>query len=183
PQHSHAMEARDWNPMIAFSEFLQPRLSFHGADRFLCRKAILDALQEQLPNFTGRLLDVGCGQKPYRQLLLEPPSRVTEYLGLDLHNSRYAQFEQPDLEWDGLLMPLEADSIDCAIATEVLEQCPEPELLLSEVIRVLKPGGRFFFTIPFFWPVHDEPYDQYRFTPFALARHLQKAGFIQVEMK
>jgi SAM-dependent methyltransferase len=69
------------------------------------------------------------------------------------------------------------------MATEVLEHCPEPEVVLSEIGRVLKPKGVFFFTVPFLWPLHDSPYDEYRYTPFALKRHLANSGFENVRMK
>jgi hypothetical protein len=40
-----------------------------------------------------------------------------------------------------------------------------------------------FFTVPFLWAIHDFPNDQYRFTPYALDRHLRKAGFQDVKMR
>jgi SAM-dependent methyltransferase len=69
------------------------------------------------------------------------------------------------------------------MATEVLEHCPEPEAVLREVARVLKPKGTFFFTVPFLWPLHESPHDEYRYTPFALNRHLVNSGFESVQMK
>ena len=41
-------------------------------------------------------------------------------------------------------MPFEDESYDCAFGTEVLEHCPNPEIVMKEVFRVLKPGGVFF---------------------------------------
>ena len=60
---------------------------------------------------------------------------------------------------------------------------PQERSVLAETARVLKPGGLLFFTVPFLWPVHNPPTDQYRFTPFALERHLGKAGFGNIEMQ
>jgi SAM-dependent methyltransferase len=54
--------------------------------------------------------------------------------------------------------------------------------VLSEIRRVLRPGGRLFFTVPFLWPLHEVPYDYYRYTPFALQRHLENTGFSQIEL-
>jgi SAM-dependent methyltransferase len=106
-------------------------------------------------------------------------SAVEQYLALDIPGCMYSS---PSLHWDGLTMPLATDSVDCAIATEVLEHCPTPLSVLDEVHRVLRPGGVFFFTVPFLWPLHDVPNDEFRFTPFALRRLLGKAGFSEIEL-
>ncbi len=173
--------------MSQHHDFLNPLCSSKTLDIFLVRRGILNALKEQLPNFHGTLLDIGCGRMPYKSIILAAPSRVEKYIGLDLPNDvrdpSYGESGSPDLEWDGVTIPLESGSIDCAIATEVLEQCPEAENVMAESIRVLKPMGILFFTVPFFWPLHNSPNDQYRFTPFALDRHLRNAGFEQITMK
>lgn len=162
-------------------DFLNPN-PFNRLDVFFARRAIVGALKEQLPKFHGTLLDVGCGEMPYKPILLAPPSRVTKYIGLDLKDGEYSHFGPFDLEWDGQHIPVPNNSIDCAIATEVLEQCSQPEVVMSEVARVLKTGGRFFFTVPFLWPIHS-PFDQYRFTPYALTRQLGDAGFMDVDIR
>jgi SAM-dependent methyltransferase len=148
-------------------DFLSPNM-FDRLDSFHPRRAILNALKKELPNFHGTLLDIGCGQMPYKPILLSSPSRISKYIGLELRDGQYARFGPFDLVWDGLHIPLEDNSIDCAIATEVFEQCEDPEIVMRETKRVLKAGGFLFFTVPFLWPIHDPPTDQYRFTPYAL---------------
>lgn len=159
-----------------------PRLQLTSLDLYHIRSRIETALRQVLPDLHGSVLDVGCGQMPYKPLLTAPPSQVTRYIGLDLqdnpiHNNR------PDITWQDGRIPLEDDSIDCAICTEVLEHCPDPEAVLREVCRILKPDGLLFFTVPFLWPLHEVPYDQYRYTPYALERHLSNAGFAQIEIR
>lgn len=161
------------------SEFLDPRCSQQTLDTFIVRKAILEALRTELSRFKGVTLDVGCGRMPYRSLICALPGKVERYIGLDFANTFYGR---PDLEWDGNRIPLKTSSVDCALATEVLEHCFEPAVLLREVIRVLKPGGFFFFTVPFLWPLHDVPHDEHRYTPFSLKRYLDDAGFGQVTL-
>ncbi len=161
-------------------EFLNPNCSPEFMDLYIVRNAILTAIKKTLPQFSGTLLDVGCGIMPYRELLTSPPSKVTRYLGMDIATERY--IADIDLRWDGNEMPLPERSVDCAMATEVMEHSPNPALLLSEVKRVLRPGGLFFFTVPFIWPLHDVPGDFFRYTSFTLKELLSGANFTDIEI-
>lgn len=159
--------------------FLNPKCSARTLDFFGDRRHLLDALSKQLGNFYGTFLDIGCGGMPYKSIVLALPSRVEKYVGLDLDNG----YGTPDIIWDGKKIPLADSSVDCAMATEVFEHCPDVELVLRETLRVLKPGGFLFFTVPFLWPLHDSPHDEYRYTPFALERHLRNAGFKHIALQ
>jgi len=160
-------------------EYLNPRCDRSNLDSFLIRNGILKALEAVLPSFIGKVLDVGCGFKPYRSIVLSSDCKADEYIGLDFSDGLYGA---PDLAWDGLSIPLAEHSIDTAMATEVLEHCPDPGAVLKEICRVLKPGGVFFFTVPFLWPLHDMPHDYYRYTPRGLEELLLKNGFSGIEV-
>jgi SAM-dependent methyltransferase len=166
--------------MKSVDDYLSPHFAAPFLDLYLTRSAILRALKKNLADFSGTLLDIGCGFMPYRSVVFSPPSRVQKYIGMDLAENIY---QKPDLEWDGQTIPLDNDSVDCALATEVFEHCPEPHAVMGEACRVLRPGGTLFFTVPFLWPLHDVPHDEYRFTPFALERHLRNAGFTGISMQ
>lgn len=162
-------------------QFLEPACTVDNMDRFLVRSSVLAALRSRLDLLHGTVLDVGCGQQPYKPLLLSEGTRITEYIGLDLASNPIHD-NMPDICWKDGKIPLQEGSVDCAICTEVFEHCPEPEDVMKEVYRVIRPGGVLFFSVPFLWPLHEVPYDEYRFTPFALERHLRRSGFNDVEI-
>lgn len=156
--------------------FLNPSLSAETMDNYWIRKSILSGLKEFLQKCHGVILDVGCGEMPYKPLILNQPG-VTRYLGLDIENPDYQAKTKPDIYWDGIQIPLPDESVDCAVATEVFEHIPDLNATLKEIFRVLKPGGSIFFTVPYLWPLHDMPHDEYRYTPFSLKRLLLQAGY------
>ena len=165
------------------NEFLNPELSVDNLDRYVIRSGILAAIKQALPQMSGIILDVGCGQMPYKSMLLSSESSIEKYIGLDLIDNKYSNCSLPDVLWDGISIPLANEAVDCAIATEVFEHCPYPEIIMKEINRVLKPEGVLFFTVPFLWPLHDIPHDEYRYTPFSLERHLKHAGFAKIDLK
>ena len=156
------------------------QLSSETVDRWIVRNRILAAVRDELPHLHGTVLDLGCGRQPYREMFLAAPSRAERVIGVDLPSAE--RYGGHDIAWDGLSLPIGSARDDHVVATEVLEHCPDPGAVLAEAHRVLRPGGRFFFTVPFLWPLHDAPHDEYRYTPFALQRLLTAAGFAEVQI-
>lgn len=168
---------------MKIDNFINIPFTKENLDRYYIRTSIFNALKEALPKLKDNLLDIGCGKMPYKSYILEN-SMVSSYKGLDIESAlEYDSTIKPDFTWDGKIMPFENNSFDCAFGTEVLEHCPEPEIVLKEVFRVLKPEGVFFFTVPFLWNLHEVPHDEYRYTPFSLARHLENSGFSKIEIE
>src|SRR6266478_3318941 len=98
--------------------FLNPRCRPKSLDILGPRRSILLELRQLLPSFYGRLLDVGCGSMPYRNMIMGSAQSLTEYVGIDVSNNRY---NKPNVVWDGLRMPISDQSIDVVLLTEVLE--------------------------------------------------------------
>ncbi|MCX6318197.1 MAG: class I SAM-dependent methyltransferase [Bacteroidetes bacterium] len=149
---------------------------------YVIRSSIWKAVQACASKFSGHLLDVGCGRKPYRQYLLENKF-IERYSGLDIESAIvYEEHVKPEYTWDGVTMPFADNSFDTLMATEVLEHCPDPHVTILEMKRVLKPGGLLFFTVPFLWNLHEVPHDEYRYTPFALERIFKECGMVDIEI-
>lgn len=144
------------------------------------RQLFLDrAILNANPAFNGKVIDIGCGQMKYKDVIVSN-ANVSEYVGVDLEGSGYSEKFHPDILWDGVQLPFEEGEANCAMLTEVLEHVPEPNAILTEVLRVLSPGGFLLFTVPVIWPFHDVPNDEYRYTPFSLRRTLTKAGYTDI---
>lgn len=120
-----------------------------------------------------KILDVGCGSMPYRCFF----SDAASYHGLEIDQPRNRANPYVTHWYAGRIFPLADQTYTGVICSQVLEHAFEPELLLSEIYRVLEPGGSLLLTIPFFWPEHEQPYDSQRFTSFGLISRLEKLGF------
>lgn len=77
---------------------------------------------------------------------------------------------------DLLNWPLRDGSVDVVVTTQTLEHLPDPARFLREVGRVLAPGGKLFLTAPQGFKEHQEPFDFFRYTRFALDMLCRQAG-------
>jgi SAM-dependent methyltransferase len=77
-------------------------------------------------------------------------------------------------------MPVEDCSYDLVLCTQVLEHCENPQVIVNECYRVLKPGGTLIVTVPSIYPVHGYPADNWRFMPDGLKHLLRKFAEVEV---
>ena len=124
------------------------------------------------------VLDVGAGDAPYRELFSH-----ASYRTLDWDGSPHEQAGASDIVARGEAIPLPDASCDVVVLTQVLEHVPEPHALLTEVHRILRPGGRIAVTAPLAWPLHELPDDYYRYTSAGLEHRLRAAGFDAIEVR
>lgn len=117
------------------------------------------------------VLDVGGRIQPYR-LLLE--SQVRRYIAIDLRRNPLV-----DIVARGEQMPLSSDRFDLVICSQVLEYSRDPQLLITEIHRVLKPGGRLLLSAPAVFP-YDSDEDLWRFTPGTLRMLLRSFNKAEV---
>jgi SAM-dependent methyltransferase len=117
-----------------------------------------------------KLLDYGCGNKPYRRLFT---TKFAEYIGADLPGN-------PDAEIiigpEGQV-PAPDGSFDCVLSTEVMEHTNDPRFYLQEVHRLVKPGGSLVLSVPAIWVYHPDPIDHWRWTIAGLQYEIRRAGF------
>ena len=123
----------------------------------------------------GVLVDVGCGQKPFRPFL-----RPDRYIGVDLpHFSGgiVGTRAAADVFGDGSALPFRDGSVDTVVAFQILEHTADPCRVLRESHRILRPGGGLLVTVPQSYPMHGVPFDFYRYTAYGLRHLLEQSGF------
>jgi len=139
-------------------------------------RAVAAALAAQAQSAVGdrpTVLDVGCGERPYVDLFAD-----AFYLGLDVST----EGARPDLIASAMQLPLATGCIDLVFSTQVIEHVCAPQRMVAECARVLRPGGSLVLTGPFYWPLHEEPHDYFRFTCHGFAHLLHSHGFEQVQV-
>jgi len=93
---------------------------------------MLEASLTQCREFVrGKLLDVGCGQKPYKGTYF---AGAESYIGIDFATPN----SQPDVVGSALDLPFDDQSFDTVVSTEVLEHVPDPLQALGEMHHLTK---------------------------------------------
>lgn len=145
---------------------------------YFARRGLYLNINSLSRHLSGKILDVGCGKKPYRDLFL-----YSDYIGLEYDTPENRKSKQADFFYDGKTFPFSNAEFDSIICNEVLEHVFNPDEFLSEIIRVLKPNGKMLMTVPFVWDEHEQPHDYARYSSFGLKHLLEKNGFLIIEQR
>ena len=128
---------------------------------------------------SGKLLDLGCGKVP---LYISYKNYVDEIITVDWGNTSHKN-DHIDYECDLTKdIPFPDNQFDTIILSDVLEHIPNPQHLFGEISRILKNGGKLIMNVPFYYWLHEKPYDYYRYTEFALRRFHQEADLEIIEL-
>lgn len=123
----------------------------------------------------ARVLDVGCGRQPFRARL---ESLGCEYAGFDIQQSPEGTVEFLGALDETLPSTLaDAGAYDFLLCTEVLEHVADWGTAFGNLATLTRPGGRVLITCPFFYILHEEPYDFWRPTVHVLDRYATMNGF------
>jgi SAM-dependent methyltransferase len=139
-------------------------------------------IADQLEGGT-RILDIGAGTCRYRHLFAHCQYETQDFMQFEgsedgLFTYSDWSYDQIDYVCDATEIPVEKGSFDAVLCTEVLEHVPNPIMVLGEIARILKPGGKAFVTAPLGSGLHQEPYHFYGgFTPHFYREFLTEFGF------
>lgn len=156
---------------------------FHPVDLinplYCMRKPIYEFIKENAALAEGRVLDFGCGVKPYKELF-----EVNEYIGIDVEESGHESDEKfADIFYDGKKIPFADEYFQFVLSTQVFEHIYDIENSIKEIYRILEKNGIFLLTVPLGENEHEVPYDFHRFTEFGLKIFLESNGFELIKMK
>ncbi|HET6966522.1 MAG TPA: class I SAM-dependent methyltransferase [Acidimicrobiales bacterium] len=122
----------------------------------------------------GLLLDLGAGNQPYRPWY----GSLAEWCAaVDVAPS-------PGLSALSLAtdVALRSSTFDTVVCTSVLEHVEDVESAVSEIVRLMKPGGRLLISVPFLYPTHEAPFDFWRTTHYGLRSLLERHGLVVEEV-
>jgi SAM-dependent methyltransferase len=133
------------------------------------REALEKALRAHVRRGT-RLVDFGCGQRPYEPLVA---GLGASYIGTDRSTAARSDIR---LNADGRIDVMDS-SFDVVLSTQVLEHVADPRAYLREAHRVLQPGGKLILSTHGYWQYHPDPGDFWRWTGPGLREQIHDAGF------
>jgi ubiquinone/menaquinone biosynthesis C-methylase UbiE len=106
---------------------------------YFIRNALYKKIVEHAPALQGRLMDFGCGSKPYQSLFVN----VSEYIGVDYASEGHSHAQENiDVMYDGKKLPFSDEHFDSVFSSEVFEHVFNLEEMIPEIKRVMKRGGK-----------------------------------------
>lgn len=151
-------------------------LKYAGSESYYKNSLLLECIIHFRHCFRGKLLDLGCGNKPYSLIYNEICESsvgcdVPESLHTDGKAEILCRAEEIDRHFG-------KESLDCVLCTEVLEHTGEDRLVVKNINTILKEEGRLLISVPFIYVLHEEPYDFRRYTVFGITDLLTSNGFV-----
>jgi SAM-dependent methyltransferase len=143
---------------------------------FLHLRSLFADLEHASSHARGRLLDIGCGNKPYEKMFA---ARISEHVGCDVAQSSECRV---DVICEATAIPLPDATFDTVLCTQVIEHVADHCTLIQEAFRLLRSDGILIVSGPLYWPLHEEPYDFFRFTEHGFRYLLEKVGFVVDEI-
>jgi SAM-dependent methyltransferase len=139
--------------------------------QYAVRRPLVDWLRAQ--ETAGlRVLDVGCGDRPYAELF-------PDAIGFDVPGNPHA-----DLHGSLEAIPVDDASFDVVLCLQVLEHVADPAAAVRELRRVVRPGGRVLLSTHGVYPFHPNPDDLWRWTHQGLERvFLTNAAWTSVSVR
>ncbi len=151
------------------------RVKYFGSDSFYKNGLLLECILFFRHLMKGKLLDLGCGSKPYFEIYSEVcESSVGCDVPFSLHQISGAEVFCLAEDIDKHFEP---EFFDCVLCTEVLEHTLDDNKVMNNINMVLKTGGSLIISAPFTYVLHEAPYDYRRYTLYGLKNILERNNF------
>ena len=129
---------------LAALETSAPASTYQGPRAIRDSKSLMSGIMQWFDK-PCRVLDLGCGPKDQK---LPVEFLCHSYVGVDYDSTK------ADLLADGHALPFRSESMDCVLSYAVLEHLHNPYIAISEIERVLRPGGLYVGTVSQGEPFH-----------------------------
>lgn len=130
----------------------------------------------------SKILDAGAGTVRYKHHFIDCTYLTQDF---EAYKDPAGEFKYGKIDYvsDILKIPVENNSFDAIICTEVFEHIPRPDLAIKEFSRILKDGGKLFITAPLGSGVHQAPHHYYGgFSPYWYKKYLKEYGFNNINI-
>lgn len=133
--------------------------------KLLARQSIYSFLRNEIVAMpvSARVLIVGAGGECEVLLRQIGRSKGLQFESIDIDPAR-----KPTNVGDVHSYCFQSDTFDAIVIAEVLEHLSEPRQAITNLTSALKSGGKIIITVPFIFPIHDQPRDYFRYTIFGL---------------
>ncbi|HPG31155.1 MAG TPA: methyltransferase domain-containing protein [bacterium] len=167
---------------IFFGE-LKPRIF---APAYFTGKSIIKWIETNGEKInSGIVIDLGCGQKTYKNLFIKNNSSI-KYYGFDIpsisssmHNIKAAADVQCNLE----KIPVKNESVDAVYSSFAMQYIINPVSFFKSVCGMLKKNGKLFIIAPHISPITSDDYDYLRFTENFFRKILNENKFKKIEIE
>ncbi|MEP7147024.1 MAG: class I SAM-dependent methyltransferase [bacterium] len=150
-------------------------LKYSSAESYYKNGLLLECVQHFKSFFSGRLLDLGCGNKPYSNIYNEVCESST---GCDVPFSIHQNSNVEVLCYaEDLDRHFEPASFNCVLCTEVLEHTLDDKKVVDNIYKILNNNGILIISAPFIYVLHEAPHDYRRYTYYGLLNILESNGF------
>lgn len=158
---------------------------------FFYKRVFIQPVIDLLQDVDGRVLDVGCGDGLEIRTIARKEPKLS-YFGIDKDRKAIAKAKKLNEKINFQVgnaekLPYPNSYFSLVYSLEVLEHVNNPDLVFKEVKRVLKPGGKFFFTTPLegdknnFYGIL---YQKFNYDPHReLFGHIQKFSYLWLKKK
>lgn len=175
--------------LLFMKNSLIKKIRFYFSPFFLIKYYLVKDVKSLIAryNFAGDLIDIGCGEKPFKNLFTNTKS----YKGIDFKDySKNKDFvgEEPDYFFaDNYLetfkLPFNRESFDISVSFQVLEHHSKPEMLIKEMFRIAQKKGFLILSFPLIGGLHEKQNDYFRFTEYGLKKLLEPYNHEILEIK
>ena len=108
----------------------------------------------------------------------------SSYEAIDFWEDHFINKNEQKLIEEPHKINFKSSSFDVVITTKViLEHVSDPQAVVNEIYRVLKPGGKAYIIAPHIRRQHQAPFDFFRYTEYALNRIFGNSGFKNIDLR